>query len=366
MKTIIKIIIWGIVLFLIVFSALAVYISFFGKKMLVGQLQDRLGMPVELEEVTLKLPLSVNLKKLELSDLAKVREISFTPILPALLSGRIVIDDLRLVEPVIELVKNSDGSLNFSLPHQETESGFKVIISGLKVEEGRVSYLDRSVSSAGVKTILDHLNLDISKTLFPLNRINLKYRLSCGVSDADDKKIGSLSGQGWVNLINKSARANLLVDNLDIAYFQPYYGDLVSKKKLLSATLSLDSQAEAEDNDLEIKSSLLLSGLVYESGDPADSDASGDASLDISSIIGNALDLFIDDSGRLELNFTLNTKLDSPRISVDQLKKAIMAAVLTNLSGQSPERIIEKFESIVDRFKDFGGQMEDMFKKRKD
>ena len=359
MKTIIKIIIWGIVLFLIVFSALAVYISFFGKKMLVGQLQDRLGMPVELEEVTLKLPLSVNLKKLELSDLAKVREISFTPILPALLSGRIVIDDLRLVEPVIELIKNSDGSLNFSLPPQETGSGFKVIISGLEVEEGSLSYLDRSVSSAGVKTILDHLNLDISKTLFPLNRINLKYRLSCGVSDANDKNIGSLSGQGWVNFINKSARANLLVDNLDIAYFQPYYGDLISKKELLSATLSLDSQAEAEDNDLEIKSTLLLSNLVYESGEAADD---SDASLDISSIIGKTLDLFIDQSGRLELNFTLNTKLDSPRISVDQLRKAIVAAALRNLTGQSPQRIIEKFESIAERFKDFGKQMEGVYK----
>jgi len=366
MKAIIKIIIWGIVLFLIFFSALWIYISFFGKEMLVGQLEDRLGMPVELEEVTLKLPLSVNLKKLELSGLAKVREISFTPILPALLSGRIIIDDLRLVEPVIELIENSDGSLNFSLPPQETESGFKVIISGLKIEEGSVSYLDRSVSSAGVKTTLDHLNLDISKTLFPLNRINLKYRLSCGVSDADDKNIGSLSGQGWVNLINKSARANLLVDNLDIAYFQPYYGDLISKKKLLSASLSLDSQAEAEDNDLEIKSTLLLSDLVYESEDPADSQASGDASLDFSSIIGNTLDLFINDSGKLELNFTFNTKLDSPQISVDQLRKAIVAAVLKNLSGQSPQRIIEKFESIADRFKDFGGQMEDMFKKGKD
>jgi len=362
MKTIIKIMIWGIVLFGIVFAALAVYISFNGEEILVEQLEARLGMEVELEEVTLKLPLSVNLKKLELSDIAKVKEVSFTPILPGLLSGRIIIDDLRLVEPVIKLIKNSDGSLNFSLPAQETEGAeppFEVIISGLKVEEGEVSYLDRSVSSDGVKTKLDHLNLDISKTLFPLNRINLKYRLSCEVLDAADLKIGSLSGRGWVNLINKSARGNLLVDNLDIIYFRPYYGDLISKKKLLSASLSLDSQAEAEDNDLEIKSTLLLSNLVYESGAPADD---SEVSLDISSIIGKTLDLFMDESGRLELNFTLNTKLDSPRISVNQLKKAIVAAALKNLTGQSPQRIIEKFESIAERFKDFGKQIEGVYK----
>jgi len=361
MRTIIKIIIWLLVLFLIVFSATGIYISLFGKEMLITQLEEGLDMSVELEDISLKFPLSVNLKKLQIADAIKVKEISFTPILPALLSGRIVIDGLRLVDPSIELIKRRDGSLNFSLPEKksgDSPSRLKVIVTGLKVENAKVSYLDQSISSRGVKTILNRLNLNISKTLFPINQINLKFGFASDISDRDVKKIGSLSGDGWVNLVNKSAQCKFSIEDLDISYFEPYYGDLISKRKLLSASLNLNSHAEAEDNDLKIDSQLRLSDLVYQVDDPDPESTM----LDIGSIIGEALDLFIDQNGNLELDFTINTKLDHPKVEVKQIKKAVLTAALANLTGQPPERIIEKFESIVDRFKDFGEQMEGIFK----
>lgn len=83
-------------------------------------------------------------------------------ILP-LLSRKIEITTVRLVEPQITVIKRADGSNNLAMPErgaaQKAETrNLDITIEGIEVSKARVTYIDKA---AGKTTIIDPLNLKI-------------------------------------------------------------------------------------------------------------------------------------------------------------------------------------------------------------
>jgi len=347
-----------IVALTVAFIAAAILVYLYGKSFVTSQIEQNLQRKVSLSSIRLGFPLNITLKELEIKDLFKARQVSFSLNPLGFLAGKIVLGGLTVDEPVINLIQFPDGSLN--LPQFKT--GAKqppVFLTGLKVKNGKINFLDRKIVPDGFLIKLENVNLDIAKVMFPLTSLKTKFNLGVSVIGQDAQNLGALNGLGWIDFGKKDMDVLLEIKNLEAVYFSPYYGDFLSQKKLLSVKLDLKCQLKAVNNDLNILSNLNLSRLVYAPQEPAQEGEPPSLEL-----VKSALDLFTDRDGNLNLEFAIKTKLDNPQISIKQLKKVILKSALKNLSNQPPGDLIEKISNTVEQFKDFGKQMEKIFKNK--
>ena len=198
------------------------------------------------------------------------------------------------------------------------------------------------------------MNIDIAKIMFPYFSRQL-LRLA-DLLKAAESKIGEASFLGWVDFGPKDADATITLKDLDAAYFYPYYGNLISERKITSAKLDLQSRLESKNNDLDIFTDFKLSDIVYEESEEVIPDA---PRLDLTK---KALDLFTDREGRIILDFHIKTKLDKPEISQEEIKKIILKAAAKNIARQNPEDLIKKVSDNIEQFKDFGKEIQKIFK----
>ncbi len=355
----IKKIIIGIVLAVVIFFvAASVFVAIYGKKIAQEQIEQNLKLKTSIGSIRLSLPLRVVVNKIQLGELFKAEQISFSPNILGFIAGKIVLADLRIIQPVINLEQSSEGKLNLPGLKQQGKPP-AIYITSIEVQNGRFNFLDKKVTPDGLLLMLDKINLSASKVMFPPTSLNVKFKAQADILNQDVQQIGKVSSSGWVDFGPKDMDANFELKDLQVLYFEPYYGEFISKKKLLSANLDLASTLKAKNNDLAIGVDFKLFGLVYAKDEPQQ-----ESSLPSFDLVKNTLDLFTDRNGNLDLNFTINTKLDKPEISVKELKKTILQAALNNLSNQPPQDIIEKVSDTIQQFKDFGEKMGDIFKNK--
>lgn len=101
------------------FVVASILVSVYAPKIVEDQLAQNLKVKVSLGKISLSLPFTVTLERLEIGDLASIKKISCAPNLVALLFGKIVISGLTVVEPVINLVQSADGKLNLPVLEQK-------------------------------------------------------------------------------------------------------------------------------------------------------------------------------------------------------------------------------------------------------
>lgn len=353
-----KIIIGILLVAAIFFVVASVFVAIYGKKIVQEQIEQNLKLKTNIGSIRLNLPIKVVINKIQLGELFKAEQISFSPDILGLVAGKIVLADLRVVQPVINLEQSAEGKLNLLELNKQGKPP-AIYITSIEIQNGRFNFLDRKVTPDGLLVMLDKINITVSKVMFPPTSLNVKFKARAEILNQDAKQIGQLVSSGWVDFRPKNMDATFELKDLQVLYFEPYYGEFLSKKKLLSANLDLASTLKAKNNDLVIGVDFKLSGLVYAKDEPQQ-----ESSLPSFDLVKNTLDLFTDRKGNLDLNFTINTKLDKPEISISDLKKTILQAALNNLSNQPPQDIIEKVTDTIQQFKDFGEKMGDIFKNK--
>ncbi|TAM34213.1 DUF748 domain-containing protein [bacterium] len=339
--------------FLVLFVAAGILVSAYAPKIVEDQIRQNLKVKASVDKISLGLPFTVTLQKLEIGNLASIKRVSFSPNLVSLLFGKVVIHGLTVVEPVINLELDANGKLNLPVLEQKGKPP-AVYLTSLKVKDGKIIFTDRKISEPGYQLIVDKLNISVSKALLPVTSLAANFKVSAQLSNSSLKPFGSIVFSGWLDLPAKNMDAELEVKDMDITNFSPYYGNFISNKKLLSAKLDLTSTFKAKNNALNIITDLNLSNLVYEKTEEQQ------VSLDLTK---NALDLFTDKDGNLRLKFDIDTRLDDPALSPAKLKKIILKAAMENLSSQSPEEIVDKVANIINKYKDFGKELKDIFGK---
>lgn len=355
MKRAPKIIIWVIAVVAAVFVILNLTLPSLARKIITEQIEDNLKMKVSLGSVSITPPLSVNLVNLKIGDLFKADRISVTPNILGFFAGKIVLSGVTLINPVINIEQSKEGK--FNIPQFEASKGQpSVYITDFSLRNGKIVFIDKKIEARGFKVILSKINADISKAVLPVTSLKANFKFSADLLKEDEAKIGDIVFSGWVNFTPKDMDAKLDLRDLDITYFSPYYGEFLSRKKLLSAKLNTQTEFNSRDNNLNILTDFRLSNMIY----AADGDSGPEAhSL---SLAKNALDFFTDQEGNLILEFEVNTKLDNPGLSIDELKKVILKAAVKNIARQNPEDLIKKVTDNIEQFKDFGKEMKRIFK----
>ena len=342
------------VIFVAIFLIASVLFAVYAPKIVEDQIRQNLKVKTSLGKISLSMPFTVTLEKLEIGNLANIKKISFSPNLIALLFGKIVIHGLTITEPVINLEQSADGKLNLPVIEQNGAKPPEIYPTSLRVKDAKIIFTDKLVNAAGYQVIVDKLNISVSKVSLPVTSLATNFSLSCQLSNQAGKAFGDIVFSGWLDYLAKDMDAKLEVKDLDITNFSPYYGNFISNKKLLSAKLNLDSTFKSQHNDLNIVTELNLSNLVYEESQTKD------LSLDLTK---NALDLFTDTDGNLHLGFNIDTKLDNPALSQDKLKKIILKAAMKNLSSQSPQQIADKLSNVIEKFKGYSKGLKGLFSK---
>ena len=355
MKKLMKVLIWVLGVFALIFAIATVIIALYGKKIVESQIEQNLKMKARLGGMSLSFPFTVNLNNLEVGNLFKASKVSISPNIFSLFPGKLVLGKVVLIKPQINLEQATDGSLNIPEFKQKGAQP-PVFITGLVIKEGRFIFTDKKIAPEGFKVILDNIFASISKVTFPLTSLSANFKISADIMDADYKSIGSAATAGYIDFMRKDMDANANIKDLDVIYFAPYYGDFISKKKLLSAKLNLNSALKAENSDLNINSNLQLSDLVYAKVEQKEGE------VPEFNLAKDALDLFTDSEGNLNLNFEIRTKLDNPSLSTKQLKKVILKAALNNLMNANPQTLIDKVQQNISQFKDIGKKFKKIFK----
>ena len=340
-------------IFLVIFIIAGILVGVYAPKIVEDQIQQNLKVKASLGKISLSLPFTITLEKLEIGDLASIKKISFSPNLIALIFGKVVIHGLTITEPVINLVQSSDGKLNLPVLGQKGKP-LEIYPTSLNVRDGKIIFTDRKVSPGGYQVIVNKLNIKVSKVSLPVTSLATNFDLSARLNTPAGRAFGDITFSGWLDYLAKNMDAKLEVRGLDVTNFAPYYGNFISNKKLLSARLDLGSTFKAKNNALNIITDFNLSKLVYEKTEEQQPE------LDL---MKNALDIFTDPDGNLHLVFNINTKLDNPALSQEKLKKVILKAATKNLSNQSPQQIVDKVSGIIDKYKEYGKELKAIFGK---
>ena len=347
-----------LVLAVIAAMHLVLYISFmfFGKAVIISQVEKNLKLKADMQSASLSFPLSVRISKLDIKDLVKADLISIRPSILGFLAGKIVLSELRIVNPDITIVKDADGKLN--LPQLEQEGKRPpFFLTGLTIERGRLVFIDRKISPEGNQVIVNDITAHISKAAFPPTSLFTKFNISASLAGNDNNPSGSALVSGWVDFRSKDMDGAIALKDISGGVLSAYFQNIVPDKKLLSAKLNFTADLKAKNNDLTAKCHLEFSNPVpikqAESGEQGSS----------AGVVPQILNLFSDASGNIAFDFMINTKLDKPKIDVVNLKGSIGGAAARNIADQPTEEVVEKVKSAAKEFKELGKSLKEIFKK---
>ncbi|MBC8436623.1 MAG: DUF748 domain-containing protein, partial [Candidatus Omnitrophica bacterium] len=260
-----KIIIAIVILIITVFVALSAAVSMFGKTFLERKLSRALGIKSSIDSISLSVPLTINIRGLEIGELLQAQKISFSP-------GRLTITD-----PVVNLELSGEGKLNlpaFSRQGGAPQNAKKnkegpkskkapFLLTALNIKNGKFIFTDKKIMPQGYKTIIEGINIDIAKNILLPTSLKMNFSIEAEVADDRRNNLGAIDSSGWIDFGPKDMDGVLEIKELELTYFSPYYGNFLSNRKLLSAKLSTLSGLKAGDNNLEIDTHLKLHDLVY-------------------------------------------------------------------------------------------------------
>ncbi|MFH0855678.1 MAG: DUF748 domain-containing protein [Candidatus Omnitrophota bacterium] len=357
MKRTYKALLWLIAAFFIILSLANVALFLFARQIVIKQIEQNIKLHTTLDRISVGLPLSIKLSKLSVGDLFKADEVSVSPNIFGFFAGKIVLSNVTLVNPEINIELAADGSLNLPKLGQKTAGKQPpVYLTGLNLINGKIIFTDKKVEASGYKVILGKINAHIAKVMLPPTSLKANFKVSTDVLDTAGQKLGSASLSGWIDFGPKDMDAVLNIKDLGLVNFSPYYGNFISNKKLLSADLNINSSFKSRNNNLNILTDFKLSNLTYAQENQVEGEL---PELDLTR---NALDFFTDSKGNLKLEFEVNTRLDHPDLTAEEVKKIILKAAVKNLAGQSPVDLFQKVNDNLDQFKAIGKTLKNIFR----
>lgn len=329
----------------------------FGKAVIIRQIEKNLKLRASLARVSIGFPLSVTISKLEVGGLFKADTVSVSPSILGFLAGKIVLNELRVMNPEIELVKSGDGE--FILPSIESKGGPPpVVLAGLKIKDGKFTFIDKKINPEGHLVAVKDINADISRAKFPPGSLYTNFKVTASLAGNDGKPAGSALALGWIDFMAKDMDGKIELRDIDGTSLAPYYQSIIAGKKLLSAKLNFTADLKARNNDLTARCRLEFSNIVYAKPESAEDKG------EVYDILPSILNIFSNDSGNVVFNFTVATKLDKPKIDVVSLRGSIGQAAVENVTSQPPEKVIEKVKEAAEDFKEIGKSLKEIFNKK--
>ncbi|HEY9118152.1 MAG TPA: DUF748 domain-containing protein, partial [Marinobacter sp.] len=261
--------------------------------------------------------------------------------------GRLEIGTVTLAGPTVNVVRNTNGVHNLEriIPSaqdgepsaegeepsaQGEEPQFIFRIGQLMLEEGAVSYTDRTMDPA-FTTRFDQLRGSVTglSNISPQQgKVSVQGRVGDVASMTLDGSLGTLGTEATSEL-------KLTMENLSLPMLSPYFGRYLGYS-VDSGKLNLDLDYKFSGSQLDAGNSVVMNRL--ELGEPVPSD---DA---ISAPVKLGLALLRDRNGVIDINLPISGDLDSPDFNVGQ----VVMRTFVNLVAKAATSPFSMLGSIAD------------------
>lgn len=365
MKILKKILAVFLVVFIVIFSIGYVFASIFAKNIIKGQIEKQLKLKSEISSVSLSLPLNLEVNGFVLDGLAKIKKIKLSPSLAGLFTGKIILNNITLINPEITLERREDGT--FNLPRVPQQGKNQVLIAGLFIKDGIVSVKDKKAGDGTFSFSVNDINVKISKGSLLPYPITIKYALSATLPARAEMKKGQVQGSGLIDWSHKDMQGDFKIYDIDVMFFKPYFSGVVSSDEQLKTSLAyLSADLSAKNNDLLIKCRLNVKNLAVAQETPPTTEETTPSAQEKPSaeeaLAMLGIGLLQNRQGEIILQFDIKTRLDNPFSSYRiNLKGSVFQDVLEN-AIQNPEKTAETLKDISEQFKDKGKELKKTFK----
>jgi len=338
----------------IIFGAIYIFLSVAGKSIIAKTLENLTHKKTTIGYFNLSPTLDLEIKKLDIDGLAKIDSIYISPNLLSLFSGKVIFNSFKLVSPEFTITKAPPAVVNeqktsvdlispaASTPPESIQPkelrllpfGFKRI----RIENGIVNYIDQSISANGIKIVLKDISCKISNLYFFPRRGITNFELKGKIPWREGQVNGQLDVDGWLNFFKKDMQAALKIKDIDAIYLYPYYSNWVNleKARIERAKLNFSVDINGLNNNIIAECHLALTDMVRK---PLEA---GEAEEKASKLTNKVLDMFkAVDQGKVELNFSVKTKMDNPQFGFGNFKMAFEDKITKGMSlGFKPENAL--------------------------
>ncbi|MDY0212960.1 MAG: AsmA family protein [Desulfuromonadaceae bacterium] len=202
---------------------------------LIPVLEEKLNCEVKFSRLEVNLLSGVKLNDLTLADKGEIdpwfqvdKAVLSYRILP-LLRGRIVIDEVRLDTPRVVVLRNADGSITAGNILDQRKSQ-RIESSGVEEVERQVDFYISTISVANAEVLIRDFTFGDIPRLTRLQEVGLQLKDFASNTAWRFILWGKLNGtpvdiEGSVDPRTASGSCKLVLDELNLVSFQPYYRD---------------------------------------------------------------------------------------------------------------------------------------------
>ena len=324
MKIRLKILLIVIVILAITYTAFYTFILFQGKSVIAKQLGNLTQKKVSIGYLELKPLFNLKIEKLDIPGILKADVLYVSPSILGLLTGNIVLNQLRLVRPEFTYTRLPPKVMEEPLSPAETQ-GFSrkhsrhFVVKYINIQEGRINFIDRSVGPEAIRIIIKDIKFKLSNLyLFPATAVT-NFELKAAVHWRENHTEGRMEAEGWLDIFKKNMQATLKVTDIDGIYLYPYYSKWVDleKARIEKASLNFTSNIHSLNNNLTAECHLELADIVRKPLEPEEYEEKA------SKITGAILDIFRAlNQGKIVLDFIIRTRMDRPELGFGSVKSA--------------------------------------------
>jgi len=312
-----KILIITAVVILLISAAIAIFLSLKGKTILIHKLEALTQRRVSIGHCGFILPLNLHITNLDIEGLLKADEFLVTPSLLSLVSGRVALNKLIIINPEFTYEKPGSpaggSSKGASLSGDTLKSGVKNLsyftVRRIDIRNGKLNFIDRGITKDGLKITVKDMNFQLdNKYIFPSSIIT-HFQLKGQIPWQEGAEEGRIYLKGWIDLFKKDIQATLKIEDIDGVYLYPYYSNWIDleKARIEKAKLNFHSDIQGVDNNVTAKCRLELVDIVRKPRAPEEEQETAekiaDTVLDVLRALGQ---------GKIVLDFNVKTKLDNP------------------------------------------------------
>lgn len=301
------------IIYVIAFAVLAIK----GKEILIRKLQGLTQKKVTMKYFRLIPPFDLKIKKLDIDGMFKADYIYLSPNILGLVSGSLILNDIRMIRPSIIYEKSLFSKKD--KPQVKASSPVRVICRRIEITDGRLNFIDKAAGKEGLSITVEELNFRLVNIYaFPFSVVT-KFELTGKIPWQEGVKKGNIDLHGWMDIFKKDMQASLKVSDIDGIYLYPYYSTWVDlgKARIQKAVLNFSSDIQGLDNNITAACHLELAEIVRRPLSPEESEKKAaritDAVLDIFKAMNQ---------GKIALDFTIKTKMDKPEFSFGDIKMA--------------------------------------------
>ena len=345
-----------IAIVVIIFSLVYTVILLSVKTVIANKIQKATGLKTTINGLIILPPFNIEARGLEVAGLIKADRVCLAPSMRSLLFGKLAFNKIVIVrpevtyqrnlpvEPVVEPVKDSrapvmDSQSELVAPVITQSKVFPVIIKSLRVDSGRLNFIDTTAASGKINVIIKDINFCITNLstsgMKGVSDFDLNAKLSWNTGEPD----GKILLQGWLDFYKKDILATLKIENIDAIVFYPYYSTWVDlgKARIDQAKLGFNCNIKGQNNDVTADCHLELVDIVRKVRLLEEPQQKAERLTDA------VLDMFKSmNKGKVVLDFVLHTKMDRPEFGFANIKSAFEGKLMQARSsaGLRPQDVL--------------------------